>query len=81
MDVQAITRDQSGNYYAGTMYEGVYKSTDNGVTWEQVNNGLPVAAQNQITAIFNDPLDGILVAFYPNGVYRPTDQGANWIEF
>ena len=29
------------NIYAGTSYHGVFKSTDNGANWTEVNSGLP----------------------------------------
>ncbi len=34
-----------GHFYAGT-YTGVYRSTDQGETWTQINDGLPTEAIN-----------------------------------
>jgi hypothetical protein len=38
----AVTADpkDAGTIYIGTHEAGVFKSTDSGVTWKQMNNGL-----------------------------------------
>ncbi len=78
-DVQAIVIDENDYLYAGTHGEGVFKSENNGITWNAVNNGIPDSSQ--VTAMAAVPLGGVLAAFFPEGVYRTTDQGASWVEF
>ena len=40
--VQSIIVDprNSGTLYAGTLYQGIFKSTDQGANWKPVNYGL-----------------------------------------
>ena len=59
-----IEIDNNGNIYAGTLLGPIYKSADNGVTWELKNNGLPSNA-----AIGED------IAIYQNQIYLTTNQG------
>ncbi len=56
---------------------GIYKSTDNGITWVAVNNGLAgpftftTSVGNTLFAFFNGFGNG-------SALYRSTDMGANW---
>ncbi|HEY3250333.1 MAG TPA: T9SS type A sorting domain-containing protein [Ignavibacteria bacterium] len=57
---------------------GVRKSTDNGATWQAVNNGLntiEALSCNQIIAH-----DNFLYLATRDGIYRTTDNGSNWIK-
>lgn len=54
---------------------GVYKSTDNGLTWSSVNND--ELAKKEISSIAT--LDSILIVGTSDGlVFRTTDQGVTW---
>ena len=60
---------------------GVFRSTDNGVTWVPVNNGLglPVTGLTQFFSITNLTVSG--TTLYANGVlglFRSTNQGDRW---
>ena len=68
--------------YAGFRSAGIYKSTDNGNTWDTVNNGLNTSpghypSINSIAVLGNVVYAGTLV----NGVYRSTNGGASWSQF
>lgn len=75
---------------AGALYlgDGVFKSTDNGVTWNQlastkpvnnVNWGAGAKAEWQFCHdIEIDPIDGAILVANIAGVYRSTDGGATW---
>ena len=68
--------------YAGLEYSGILKSTDNGSTWDTVNNGLSTSPGhypgiNSLAVLGNFVYAGTNV----NGVYRSTDGGANWSQF
>lgn len=61
--------------YAGT-YAGAYKSTDNGNTWNAINNGLG-ADRNVYDFCY---LDGKLwCCAFSSGLYFSTNNGDNWI--
>ncbi|MFH0734580.1 MAG: FISUMP domain-containing protein [bacterium] len=61
--------------FAGVLNTGVYRSTNNGYNWVDVNNGLPVAtistfAANGLT-LFAGSAD--------NGVYSSSNNGTSWV--
>src|SRR5262249_13366863 len=73
-----------GTLYAGTDASGVYRSTNGGVSWSEVNTGI-AAGDKSITALAVDPLPNqgsntIYAATATGKVYR-TDNGSNWISF
>lgn len=62
---------------------GVFKSTDGGVSWTQLTNGLPNQAGTDIAIVSSTP--NVLFAAIgrpfgatENGVYKSTDSGASW---
>jgi photosystem II stability/assembly factor-like uncharacterized protein len=60
--------------YMGTLSNGIYRSTDGGTNWTQINNGitsLQIWAINQVgAAVFASSTSG--------NVYKSTDGGDNW---
>lgn len=69
------------NHYFGTEYRGMgmFKSTNDGASWTQINFGLP--QQTQIYKIAIDPNDNtgntIYIAEF-NGLFKTTDGGSSW---
>ena len=73
-DVHALT-SVSSIIYAATWGYGVYKSTDNGSTWTQINNGLGgFLALQSITSTSNG---NVYAGTVGGGVFETTD-GTNW---
>lgn len=64
--------------YAATRNNGIYESTDDGVTWiQKTNSGLPSPVDGQ----FADRLLNIgpdLFVSTDNGIYKSTDQAESW---
>ncbi len=60
---------------AAVYWGGVYMSTDNGNTWNQINNGLPNRPVNAV--IFSGST--IFAGTDGNGIYRSVDNGNSWI--
>lgn len=58
---------------------GVFKTTDGGLTWTAMNNGL---TSPTVDALYVDPSnpDLVLAGTEPNGVYRSADGGQTWTE-
>lgn len=52
---------------------GLYKSVDNGITWNQAYPGAP---QSMCTTMFNGTM--VLCGFSGSGIYYSADQGSNW---
>ncbi|MBI5325050.1 MAG: T9SS type A sorting domain-containing protein [Ignavibacteriae bacterium] len=62
------------NLYHGNSLNGVYKSTDFGLTWNAVNNGLTNTNVRCLTANGTNLFAGT----QGGGVYLSTNDGANW---
>ena len=80
----AITIHQN-TVYAGTWYDGVFRSDTHGVTWESINNGIrlidrggeelgpPIIEQILVTS------SGTVIAVgYHSGTHTSTDRGKTW---
>lgn len=61
--------------YTGTERSGVFKSSDDGIHWVHLNNGLPDQA---LTSLLYDPNLKQLWAAFADAVYRSDDDGAHW---
>ena len=73
----------SGTIYTGSIGGGVRKSTDNGVTWSAVNDGLAPRAIYSLAVDAAGPEVVYAGAFSPiaaepSGVYKSSDGGASW---
>jgi uncharacterized protein (TIGR03437 family) len=60
--------------FAGTV-NGVYRTTDNGISWTPVNNGMGRHIVRALTVKNNVLFAGTFLY----GVYRSTDKGASWV--
>lgn len=62
------------NYiFAASWGNGVFRSSDNGSTWEEVNTGITSYYVNAISAS-----DQVLLVGTGSGLFRSTDDGASW---
>lgn len=62
--------------FAGTRDIGVRRSTDNGYTWANANNGLP--ALHVVNMAVIDTIVFASVSGPPHGLYRSTNKGLLW---
>lgn len=68
---------QSGNVlFAATTARGVFRSTDNGLTWHASNSGM---ANSTVFTIIGE--NEFLFAGTDNGVFRSSDSGLTWQSF
>ncbi len=74
LSVYSIDKSQSGHLYAGTS-EGVFKSTNNGLTWEPSNNRLNAF---NVRALFSKRNANILAGTNQYGIFKTTDNGISW---
>jgi photosystem II stability/assembly factor-like uncharacterized protein len=71
----AVDPSDARRIYAGSAYDGILKTTDNGKTWFKSGWSGP------IYSLAVDPLrPNIVYAGYRGGVCRSTDFGATWLE-
>ena len=85
-DIVAHPFETGGAYFAGTRYKlddfapYLYKTTDYGATWTQINRGID--PQHFTRAIQPDPeRQGLLWAGTESGMYISFDDGMNWTTF
>jgi photosystem II stability/assembly factor-like uncharacterized protein len=62
------------NVFAGTLSNGVFRSTDGGATWKRASNGMPDFTRVNALARVGDTI----IAAAAFGVFRSTDNGDNW---
>lgn len=79
-NVKSITVHNDALFVA-SYPNGIYKSTNDGATWEAVNNGLPVDVIDELEYIYAESVGSngtYLFAGTSSGIYRSDDDGANW---
>ncbi|MGE5457908.1 MAG: WD40/YVTN/BNR-like repeat-containing protein, partial [Methanococcaceae archaeon] len=65
---------RDNNIFAGT-YGGIHLSTDNGLTWNAINNGLPENT-SFISMAIKDNI--VWAGTYGKGIFLSTNGGLNW---
>jgi Secretion system C-terminal sorting domain len=66
---------QNNYFFAGTFLRGVYRSTNAGISWAQVNTGLQAFPAVQCFALNGTSL---FLGTSDSGIYRSTDFGSSW---
>ncbi len=67
----------NGDIYLGGTNPGISKSTDNGISWTVITNGLPAGTWGQ--ALATDPSDSLRVLFGTQyGLYETVNGGSSW---
>ena len=61
--------------FAGTSYDGVYSSTDNGSSWNAANEGM---GPKNVRAITTTNSSALIAGTHYVGMYRSTDMGVSW---
>jgi photosystem II stability/assembly factor-like uncharacterized protein len=74
LEITGISCDQDNYIYASCSREGIFRSTNNGITWQRINHGL---TDISITSILITSEDSILVGT-SSGVFLTSDQGDHW---
>lgn len=69
--------DQQNNYLIGTKNEGIFISSNEGISWEQKNTGL---GKNRIPDIISDKNNILYAISWTDGVFRSSNLGDNWIQ-
>jgi len=78
VDVGEILISSSGYVFVGEEEQKIYRSSDNGETWERLENGLEEA--QSFLALVETP-DGDIFGggFGEEGIYHSTDNGDSWV--
>ncbi len=71
---------EGSDLFAGISGDGVYVSTDAGITWSEANRGLPYPSDGDAIASVGDSslVVGIGGSFVQGTIYRSTDNGTSW---
>jgi len=82
--VKCLAINSSGHIFAGTagginalrvLGDGVFRSTDNGDSWTQVNTGL---TNESVGCLAINSSGHIFAGTYGGGIFRSTDNGGTW---
>lgn len=76
LEIFDILIDDNDHIYLGTMYGGVYKSVDNGITWEEKSEGL----SNTVPVYLSKSSEGVFYAgqYWGGGIDYSTNGGNEW---
>ncbi len=74
---QSVAADSTGTLYAATVWNGLFVSTDGGVTWSQTNGLQKANVASGVVSIALDSSNNIYAATI-SGVFRSVDKGANF---
>jgi len=75
--IWTFNRDITGNLLAGTWGGKIYRSTDEGVSWEQINLNMNVGYIWSMLPLNN----GVILAATEKGIYSSNNQGIEWTLF
>lgn len=77
-DINFVSFDKrSGLTYVGSYGKGLWSTSDNGKTWQDLNSGLPTNTDITLIALTSDPTV-MFVGTHDYGVYRSEDGGKSW---
>jgi photosystem II stability/assembly factor-like uncharacterized protein len=78
--ITTIVGNQQGDVFAGFDFGagGLYRSSDHGVTWKQIDTGLTRSGSTDIVSLALDSI-GNIFAVTGGGVYRSTNNGNTWL--
>jgi len=65
-------------FFAGTFFSGIFRSTDNGANWMEVNSGLRLSSFINALVINSNRHIFAGTSFF--GVFRSTDNGGSWTQ-
>jgi photosystem II stability/assembly factor-like uncharacterized protein len=71
---EVITRDSSGYLFIAANSGQIYRSSDNGNSWQLFTNDFPNTGIN----CFISTMNGTYAGTYP-GIYKTTNHGINWL--
>jgi photosystem II stability/assembly factor-like uncharacterized protein len=72
--VFAITSNSHGDVFVGN-YDGIYRSINNGQSWQTVSNSF---VPDYCLGLAVDSNDNVFAMEWPDGPYRSTDNGLTW---
>jgi photosystem II stability/assembly factor-like uncharacterized protein len=77
-DIYSISVNNNVDLFAGTYYNGGFRSTDNGANWSAINNGLDFNNLIIIGYAFNSA--GNIITTNGVSVFLSTDKGDSWTD-
>jgi len=63
--------------YVGTTHDGLWRTTDAGLTWASIGQDIPSKSVLAITKVPNG--NAIYASFADSGLYKTTDRGNTWV--
>lgn len=72
---------KANNFFAATTNNGIYKSSNSGLSWSQINSSPKTGTGTFATVFKIAQANDNLLAASSNGIYKSTDNGDNWNQF
>ena len=78
--VNSIIINENDNYIYAGIYTGVYRSSDDGLTWQLKNSGMQSYELIKYVAFGNNNLIYAAADIYGGKMYKSYDKGEQWIQ-
>jgi photosystem II stability/assembly factor-like uncharacterized protein len=72
----SINPQNNQNIYIGTIENGIYKTTNGGIDWQHLDNGMLYPCMREI--VFHPAGPDTMFAATQSGMFKSTDCGINW---
>jgi photosystem II stability/assembly factor-like uncharacterized protein len=79
-NIKSIGADSGGYIYAYVRYDGLYQSTNNGVTWSLTGLTTGIHPNLEVGSYAINSSNDIFVGTNGLGIYRSSDQGTSWVQ-
>ncbi|MFB3908638.1 MAG: T9SS type A sorting domain-containing protein [Candidatus Eisenbacteria bacterium] len=77
--VRDLLAASSGDLYAGTEGDGVYRSTDSGLSWSRVSDEPSGMLRNETVLALASRQNLLFAGTTSHGIFRSSDAGASWV--
>jgi len=81
--ILSFTENSSGTLFAGTEGAGVFRSSNNGNNWQEINEGVPIGGGTsgyEIYSILATSTDIFIGTSKEGRIFRSSDDGDNWTQ-
>jgi photosystem II stability/assembly factor-like uncharacterized protein len=74
-----VMYEHSGNLYIGTLSDGIYRSTDNGIHWQLIDSTVYRSDDNKNVWAITFSGSNLIAATGRDGIFLTSDNGSTWI--
>jgi len=75
--IRSITKNSTGELFAGG-FNGVHRSSDNGISWTHLPNGMSSEIVYDMLFFQNGPNENVIAVTWEGSIYKSTNNGDMW---